>query len=122
RAREAPDEIADERGGDHHWPRRDEPHRYRVEELPLGQPVVLHNHALTEEGDDGKAASEDERPRLEEEQSKRKERGRGRRPHGHGEVGWRRSEEHHIALTGQPLYEPWRRVPQHHHETGGDEQ
>ena len=66
--RQAGDEIADEHGRDDDRPRRDEPHRDGIEKLAFGQPVLLGDHALSEEGDDGQAAAEDEGAGLEEEE------------------------------------------------------
>ena len=47
----------DRSGGDH-------AHRDGIKELRLGQPVMLIDNALTQEGHDRQAASEYERPRL----------------------------------------------------------
>src|SRR5437773_2446161 len=114
RSGQAPDEVADEGGGDDDRPRRDESHRHRVEELPVRQPVVLHDHALPEERHDGEATAEDERAGLEEEQPERKERrGRGG-THGHAEVRWPRREEYQVAPPRETLQESWRRVPYDH--------
>ena len=64
------DQIADEGGGDHDEAGGDEPHGHRVEELTRRQPAVLLHDAFAQEGNNGKAAPEYERPGFEEEQEK----------------------------------------------------
>jgi len=44
-----------------------------VKELSLGQPVLLEDHPLPEETDDGEATAEDEGACLEEEEEQRQE-------------------------------------------------
>ncbi len=63
-----PGRIADERSRYHDRPGSDEAHCDGVEELTPVEPVVLLDHALAEEGNDGEAAAEDEGAGLEEEQ------------------------------------------------------
>ena len=66
RAERPGDEVADEGDGDDDRPGRDHRDRDRVEELPLGQPVVLVDDAAVEERHDRQAAAEHERARLRE--------------------------------------------------------
>src|SRR5205085_5292145 len=61
-------EVADQGGGDDDGAGGDKAHGHGVEELALGQPVVLVNDAFSQEGDDGEPAAEDEGPGFEEEQ------------------------------------------------------
>jgi hypothetical protein len=78
RARPPGGQVPDERRGDDHRPRCDQPYRHRVQELRVGQPVVLVNHAVTQERDDGQAAAEDERTGLNEEPAQRDQHPTGR--------------------------------------------
>ena len=80
RTSQAAHQVTDECGGDHHRPRRDQAHRHGIQELALGEPVMLVDDTLLEEGHDSQPAPEDERARLEEEQPKRHERATCRGP------------------------------------------
>ena len=66
-AGESVEEVADERGGDHHRAGRDHADGDGVEELAVGEPVVLIDHLRFQERHDHQAAAEDEQAGLEEE-------------------------------------------------------
>jgi hypothetical protein len=57
-------EEADEAGGDDHRAGRDHRHRHGVDELSVGEPVVLLHHPAVEEGHDRQATAEDEAARV----------------------------------------------------------
>src|SRR6266702_2639565 len=64
-------EVADERGGDDDRPRGDQAHRDGVEELRLGEPVVLGDDAVAQQRHDGQPGPEDQGAGLEEEKPQR---------------------------------------------------
>jgi hypothetical protein len=53
-------EVADEACGDHHRPRRDERDGHCIQELALGEPVVLQDQPTMQEGHDRETTAEDE--------------------------------------------------------------
>ena len=80
------DQIARERRHDHDRPRADQAHRDGVDELPLGEPVMVVDEALVQERHDREPGSERERAGLCEEQAHRP---KGRARPGPGESAHR---------------------------------
>ena len=103
-------------------PGGDQAHRDGVEELPVGEPVVIVHDALAQERHDGQAAAEDERAGLDEEPAQRQQGAAGgaeqetfpgerTQPDQRGHCGW--------AGSAQPA---GRGVEDDHEQAGGDEQ
>src|SRR4029077_15374 len=75
RAPEACDQVANERGRDHHRTGADHPDGDSNQEVALVQPPVLLHDALLQKGNDYETASEGEGTRLEKEQEQFREGG-----------------------------------------------
>ena len=115
---ESPDEVPDERRRDDDRTWRDEPHRDRIEELPLRQPVVLRDDTLLQERHDREPAAEDERSGFQEEKAEGDERPTDRSTHQHAE----RDPEDRRGTRPAAAQEPRRGVEPDHQQPSPDEQ